>query len=159
MVYSKPERSSQTFEFRCVWKSFKEVLHGKIGEILTDGKVDFIELPRKHSGARTHLKMIDQPSGVLEYDAVGAIDHKFREAVSYNMYESAASCAGCGTYHAKSSAHTGTPHPNISTIFIGRSNAEELECSDIPKSADPASRADSTFECLDVRRSLPRSKG
>jgi hypothetical protein len=31
--------------------------------------------------------MIDQPSGALEYDAVGAIDDKFREAVSYNMYE------------------------------------------------------------------------
>ena len=31
--------------------------------------------------------MIDQPSGVLEYDAVGAIDDKFREAVSYNIYE------------------------------------------------------------------------
>src|SRR6267154_453198 len=90
MLYGKPERSSQSFEFRCVWKSFKEVLHGKIGDISTtdsDGKVDFFELPRKHSGARTHLKMIDQPSGVLEYDAVGAIDHKFREAVSYNMYE------------------------------------------------------------------------
>jgi hypothetical protein len=29
----------------------------------------------------------------------------------------------------------------MSTIFIGRSNAEELECSEIPKSADPASRA------------------
>jgi hypothetical protein len=90
MVYGKPERSSQSFEFRCVWKSFKEVLYGKVGDILTtnsDGKVDFFELPRKHSGVRTHLKMIDQPSGVLEYDAVGAIDHKFREAVSYNMYE------------------------------------------------------------------------
>jgi hypothetical protein len=90
MVYGKPERSSQSFEFRCVWKSFKEVLDGKIGDVLTtnsDGKVDFFELPRKHSGARTHLKMIDQPSGVLEYDAVGAINDKFREAVSYNMYE------------------------------------------------------------------------
>jgi hypothetical protein len=51
MVYSMPERSSQSFEFQCVWKSFKEV-----------------------------LKMIDQPSGVLEYDAVATIDHKFREA-------------------------------------------------------------------------------
>jgi len=104
--------------------------------------------------------MINQPSGVLEYDAVCAIDDKFREAVLYNMYEMIVlRPAGCGTYHAKSSAHTGTPQPNISTIFIGRSNAEELECSEIPKSADPKSRADSTFECLDVRRSLPRSKG
>ena len=31
--------------------------------------------------------MIDQPSGALEYDTVCAIDYKFREAVSYNMYE------------------------------------------------------------------------
>jgi hypothetical protein len=102
--------------------------------------------------------MIDQPSGALEYDAVGAIDNKFREAVSYNMYEMIVlrPAEVVATYHAKSSAHTGTPHPNISTIFIGRSNAEELECSEIPKSADPASRADSTFECLDVREEAYR---
>jgi hypothetical protein len=59
-------------------------------DILTtdsDGKVDLFEFPRKHSGVRTHLKMINQPSGALEYDAVGVIDNKFREAVSYNMYE------------------------------------------------------------------------
>jgi hypothetical protein len=49
-------------------------------------KADFFELPRKLSGARTYLKMIDQPSGILEYDTVGAIDDKFREAVSYNKY-------------------------------------------------------------------------
>ena len=40
-------------------------------------------------------------------------------------------------YHAKSSAHTGSPHPNMSTIFIGRSRADELEWRHIPKSADP----------------------
>jgi hypothetical protein len=34
------------------------------------------------AGKRTHLKMIDQPTGVLEYDAVGIINDKFREAVS-----------------------------------------------------------------------------
>lgn len=61
-------------------------------------------------------------------------------------------CIGCDTYQAKSSAHTGTPHPNISTIFIGRSNAEELECSEMPKSADPAPRPNSTYEHLDVKK-------
>ncbi len=91
MVDGKPERSSQSLEIRCVWKSSKEVLHTtKIEDILaadSDGGVDFFGLPRKPSGASTYLKMIGQPSGVLEYDAVGTIDDKFREAVSYNIYE------------------------------------------------------------------------
>lgn len=41
-------------------------------------------------------------------------------------------------YHLKSSAQTGTPQPNMSTTFIGRSSAEELEWRLIPRSADPA---------------------
>lgn len=41
------------------------------------------------------------------------------------------------TYHAKPSAQTGSPHPNMSTTFIGRSRAEELECRETPTSADP----------------------
>jgi hypothetical protein len=32
-----------------------------------------------------------------------------------------------GAYHAKPSEQTGRPQPNISTIFIGRSRADELE--------------------------------
>lgn len=31
------------------------------------------------------------------------------------------------THQAKSNEHTGSPQPNISTIFIGRSRADELE--------------------------------
>lgn len=41
-------------------------------------------------------------------------------------------------YHAKSRAQTGRPHPNISTIFIGRSREDELECKHTPKSAEPS---------------------
>lgn len=40
-------------------------------------------------------------------------------------------------HHAKSRAHTGNPHPNMSTTFIGRSSAEELECREMPMSAEP----------------------
>jgi hypothetical protein len=40
-------------------------------------------------------------------------------------------------HHAKSSAHTGKPHPNMSTTFIGRSRADELECRQTPRSAEP----------------------
>ena len=39
--------------------------------------------------------------------------------------------------HAKLSAHTGSWQPNISTIFIGRSSADELEWRDMPTSAEP----------------------
>jgi hypothetical protein len=45
-------------------------------------RVDFFGHSRKHSGERTYLKMIGQPSGVLEYDAVLTINDEFREAVS-----------------------------------------------------------------------------
>lgn len=41
------------------------------------------------------------------------------------------------THHAKSSAQTGKPHPNMSTIFMGRSKADELEWRHIPRSAEP----------------------
>jgi len=165
LVCGKPERSSQRFEFRRIWKSFKEVLHGKIGDTLTtdsDGKVDFFELPRKHSGARTHLEMIDQPSGVLEYDAVGAIDHKFREAVSYNMYEvivlrPAQDVAPTTQSQARIRArHIQTyPRSSLADLMPKNSNAARF-----PSLLTLRPEAlDSTFVCLDVRRSLPRSRG
>jgi hypothetical protein len=46
-------------------------------------------------------------------------------------------CYNTHIYHGKSMAHTGRPHPNISTIFIGRSNPDEDLCRDIPRSAHP----------------------
>lgn len=49
---------------------------------------------------------------------------------------------GKATHHAKSSAQTGSPQPNMSTTFIGRSSADELACSEIPISADPAKHTD-----------------
>jgi hypothetical protein len=93
-----------------------------------------------HGGNRTYLEMIGQSCSVLEYDAVHTICDEFREAFPLYEYETIVLrfCTAYGTHHAKSSAHTGTPQPNMSTIFIGRSSAEELECSEIPKSADPA---------------------
>lgn len=42
------------------------------------------------------------------------------------------------THQANSSAQTGNPQPNISTIFIGRSAPEVLVCKETPRSADPA---------------------
>jgi hypothetical protein len=90
--------------------------------------------------------MIGQSCSVLEYDAVRTIRDEFREAFPLCQYETIVlrSCTAYSTYHAKSSAHTGTPQPNMSTIFMGKSSAEELECSEIPKSADPAPIAVST---------------
>ena len=42
-----------------------------------------------------------------------------------------------GTYHEKSRAQTGNPQPNMSTIFIGKSIADELACKQMPTSAEP----------------------
>lgn len=39
--------------------------------------------------------------------------------------------------HANRFARTGTPHPNISTIFMGRSRPLELVCRLTPRSAQP----------------------
>lgn len=44
------------------------------------------------------------------------------------------------THHAKPSARTGKPEPNMSTIFMGRSRPDELECSETPRSAAPRRR-------------------
>jgi hypothetical protein len=84
---------------------------------------------RKHGGNRTYLEMIGQSGSVLEYDAVHTVHNEFREAFPLYEHEPIVllSCTAYGTYHAKSSAHTGTPHPNMSTIFMGKSSAEELE--------------------------------
>src|SRR6266850_812931 len=109
-------------------------------------EVNFFGHARKNGGNRTYLEMIGQSCSVLEYDAVRTIRDEFREAFPLYEYETIVlrSCTAYGTYHAKSSAHTGTPPPNMSTIFMGKSSAEELECSEIPKSADPAPIAVST---------------
>jgi len=48
-------------------------------------------------------------------------------------------------HHAKSSAHTGRPHPNMSTTFMGRSRADELVWRHIPMSADPVLWPINTF--------------
>jgi len=40
-------------------------------------------------------------------------------------------------HHLNPTAHTGNPHPNMSTTFIGRSMPDEDLCRQIPKSADP----------------------
>lgn len=100
----------------------------------------------KHGGNKTYLEIIGQSGSVLEYDAVRTTHDEFREAIPLYECETIVLrfCIAYGTYHAKSSAHTGTPQPNMSTIFMGKSSAEELECSEIPKSADPAPIAVST---------------
>ena len=42
------------------------------------------------------------------------------------------------SHHSKFSAHTGNPHPNISTTFIGRSRPDEDLWRHTPRSAEPA---------------------
>ncbi len=75
--------------------------------------------------------MIGQPSGVLEYDAVGTIDDKFREAVSYNMYETTVlRHAQDVTHTTRSQAHIRARH----TQTYPQSSLADL----VPKSSNAA---------------------
>jgi hypothetical protein len=51
------------------------------------------------------------------------------------VHEPFSSCFTSSGRHLKSTAHTGNPHPNMSTTFIGRSSPEDEVCSEIPISA------------------------
>ena len=44
------------------------------------------------------------------------------------------------TYHSKLTAHTGKPHPNMSTTFMGKSRLLDDLCKHTPKSALPKIR-------------------
>lgn len=49
------------------------------------------------------------------------------------------------SHHSKFKAHTGNPHPNISTTFIGRSRPDEDLWRHTPRSAEPASKNEFCF--------------
>ena len=76
----------------------------------------------------------------MEYEAIHSVMHKLVQTVCVNKIVRHPSWREEKTYQAKSNAHTGKPQPNISTTFMGRSRADELECSEIPKSALPITR-------------------
>jgi len=85
-----------------------------------------------------HLHLTCKLCCILEYKTILTSLDKFRKTSDrnddnkFNIYNKI-------PYHLKLSAQTGRPHPNMSTTFIGKSKADELECKHIPKSADPKS--------------------
>lgn len=77
---------------------------------------------------------------VCEHQTVYSVFDEFMKTIISNIIYSKYSADGEDlAYQAKSKAQTGNPHPNISTTFIGKSNCDELEWSEIPRSADPNS--------------------
>lgn len=66
-----------------------------------------------------------------------------------------------GTHHANPSAQTGSPQPNMSTTFMGRSRADELECSEMPKSAEPGqeSQMNNLFTNASGKDNRPSNSG
>jgi hypothetical protein len=105
--------------------------------------------------------MIDQPSGVLEYDAVATIDHKFREAVSYNMYEilvlrPAQDVAPTTQSQARIRVRHNQTYPRSSLADLMPKN---LNAARFPSLLTLRPEPTQRSNAWDVRRSLPRSRG
>ena len=90
---------------------------------------------------KKYLKLSSELLCVVEHEPIDTIFHELIQAedegalvrrthIEHRRHIS---------HQLKPSAHTGSPQPNISTTFIGKSSADELECSDMPISADPTS--------------------
>lgn len=95
-----------------------------------------------------YLELVRKLLCVAEDQPVHSILHKLVEA---DVWSASVRKRTLRTYHAKSRAHTGNPQPNMSTIFIGRSSADELECSEMPTSADPTRDVEQSIRLNDTR--------